>query len=52
MENYIHKGKRHLIQWDPYITIIKDKILLAFLNVEKILQLFLSLIVTSRSGER
>jgi hypothetical protein len=38
--NYTDKGKRHLKHMDVYSVIIKDKILLAFPNAEKIALIF------------
>jgi hypothetical protein len=48
-ENYTHKGKGHLNHQNLYSVIIKDKITSTYPNVETILQLFLSLVVTKCS---
>jgi hypothetical protein len=51
MENYIHKGKGHLNNHNLYLVTIKDKTLLAFPNVETVLRLLLSLMVTNCSRQ-
>jgi hypothetical protein len=51
-ENCIDKGWGHLNHQDLYSIIIKNKILLAYHNVETILRLFLVFLVTNCSEAR
>lgn len=51
-DNYRDAARGLINDQDLYQIIIKDKIHLAFLNVETVLQLFLSLMVTNCLGER
>jgi hypothetical protein len=52
IKNCTDKGNGHLNHQNLYSVIIKEKIPLTFTKEEKILWLFLILVVTNCSGER